>query len=133
MIKFDKKVTLPDTDAAGILFFGNYLKLAHDAYEAFMDSIGFSLSWVLNEASYLLLIAHSEADYRASLRLGEEFSILLSVEKIGRTSFTIKYEFVNGEGGALATARTVHVIVDKKNGSKAEIPGNLKDQLAQHL
>ena len=62
-------IKLPDTDAAGILFFGNYFRLAHDVYESFLDTVDFPLSHVLTHAEVLLLIAHAECDYKTSLKL----------------------------------------------------------------
>lgn len=129
MFAVDAKVKLPDTDAAGILFYGNYFKLIHETYESFMDSIDYGLDWVLEKADVLLLIAHAEADYKQSLRLGDTYSLKLKVTNIGRTSFTLSYEFIKGSGESAAVATTVHVAVDKKTKRKIELPDDLRRKL----
>ncbi len=91
MFKKEYFVTLPDTDAAGILFFGNYIKLAHIIYEEFMTEIDFSLKYIIEDADCLILIVHTEADYKKSLYLGDKFKLSLQVSKIGRTSFELSY------------------------------------------
>ncbi|MEE8405217.1 MAG: hypothetical protein V3S17_07475 [candidate division Zixibacteria bacterium] len=30
-----------DTDAAGVIYFANFYRMAHSTYEAFMESIGY--------------------------------------------------------------------------------------------
>lgn len=130
MFTIDFSVRLPDTDAAGILFFGNYFRLAHDAYEAFMESIGFSLRHIVQEADFLVLIGHTEADYNKPLRLGDRARVELEVENIGRTSFVLSYSLRDVHNDIAATVKTVHVTVDKKSGDKIPLPEKLREKLA---
>ena len=41
--------TIHDIDAAGVLFFAHLYRHAHDAYEAFMSNIGFSLDEIIRK------------------------------------------------------------------------------------
>ncbi len=132
MYKIQSRIKLPDTDAAGILFYGNYFKLAHDAYEALMDDIDFSLKYVLGDAPVLLLIAHAESDYRSSLNLGDPYTIQLKVEKIGRTSFVLAYRFINDSGETCAEVKTVHVAVSKATQKPVNLPDSLREGLTPH-
>lgn len=131
MYTISAAVRLPDTDAAGILFFGNYFKLAHDAYEAFMEPIGFGLSHIIGEADFLVLIAHAEADYEKPLRLGEKLTVELTVENVGQTSFALSYLVKDAQNETAATVKTIHVAVDKKSGDKVPLPEKLRDALAR--
>lgn len=132
MYKKENIVKLPDTDAAGILFFANYIRLAHDVYEEFIRDIGFSLNYIINEADYFLLIAHIEADYKKALKLGENYSVSLKVEKIGKTSFTLSYELYNSGGNLSALIKTVHVAVDKKSNRPIRLAERLKAELEKY-
>ncbi len=129
MFTMDFSVRLPDTDAAGILFFGNYFKVAHDAYEAFMESIGFDLSQIILKADFLILIAHAEANYKTPLRLGDKATVELMVESMGRTSFVLSYVLKDLLQNVAATVKTVHVTVDKENEDKIPLPEKLKEKL----
>jgi 1,4-dihydroxy-2-naphthoyl-CoA hydrolase len=132
MYKIEAKIKLPDTDAAGILFYANYFKLAHDVYESFMDDIGYSLRYVLQEGDVLLLIAHAESDYKSSFHIGDKYEVHLKVEKMGRTSFVLAYRFYNGSGELNASLKTVHVAVDKKSQEPVALPENLHRKLADY-
>ncbi len=132
MYKTDFIVRLPDTDAAGILFYGNYFRLAHEAYEGFMKAIDFGLDYVISEADILLLIAHAEADYQQSLRLGDEYSINIKVSDLGDKSFTLSYEFKKETGQVCASLQTVHVALEKKSQKTVSLPERLRTKLADY-
>ncbi len=133
MFTLDQSVKLPDTDAAGIAFFGNYFRMAHEAYELFMEELGFGLRQVLDHSDILILIAHADADYHSPLRLGDRYAIDLDVEKIGRTSYILRYSFRIRSGEITAIVRTVHVSIDKKSHEKVELPKELRAGIERHL
>ena len=124
-------VKLPDTDAAGILFFASYIKLAHEAYESFMEEIDFSLRYIIDESDIFILIAHTEADYKSSLRLQDRFSIDIKVSKIGKTSFELFY-FFEKEDREVASVKTVHVVTEKKTGKPSRLPEKLLNELKKY-
>jgi 1,4-dihydroxy-2-naphthoyl-CoA hydrolase len=129
MFTFHTFVRLPDTDAAGILFFGNYFRLAHDAYESFMKSIGFGLDYIIREAEFLILIAHAEADYHKPLALGATVTVELTVEQVGQTSFVLAYAVKDAQNSIAALLKTVHVTVDKQSRAKLPLPAKLQEKL----
>jgi len=129
MYVINSQVRLHDTDAAGILFFGNYFKMAHDVYEEFMKSIGFGLQYIIKETEFLVLISHAEADYKKPLQLEEKLTINLTVESIGQTSFVLSYLLKDTQSNIAATVKTVHVTVDKKSGGKIHLPDKLRVKL----
>ena len=133
MYKYESYVKLPETDAAGIVFFANYIRLAHDVYEKFIEEIGFSLNYVINEADFYLLIAHTEADYKQSLKLNEKYSINLQVREIGKTSFTLNYEFYNSKDKIAAIVKTVHVTVNKTSNKPTSLDEKLKLNLKKYI
>ncbi len=132
MYKKEYFVTLPDTDAAGILFFGNYVKIAHILYEEFMIEIDFSLRYIIDNSEFLILIVHSESDYKKSLYLGDKFNVTLQVTKIGNTSFELTFNFSDNEDNKIASVKTVHVVVSKEKNKPIRIPEKLKEQLIQY-
>ena len=126
MFETKTNIKLHDTDAAGITFFANHYRIAHTAYEAFMKSIGCGLDWIIRDADYFVLIAHSEADYMRPLFYGDTLTISIKAERVGNSSFTLAYNFKDGKGNEAALVRTVHVAIDKKTGDKIEIPERLR-------
>ena len=122
------EVKLADTDAAGVLFFANAFKLAHNAYESFMASIGLSLNRIIRSSDYLLPIVHAEADYKSPLRLGDRFSVSLK-SKVQTHSFVLTAYFKGAAGDIAAEVRTVHVSVSKGSGKKTPLSDELRKGL----
>lgn len=127
-----QRVKIHDADAAGILFFAHYIKIAHDVYEEFMAEIENSLSYIINESPYLLLIVHSEADYKKSLKYGEEFMVELTANKLGKTSFELNYRFINSSEELAAEVKTTHVSVDRDKIKPIALDEDLKKKLDEH-
>jgi YbgC/YbaW family acyl-CoA thioester hydrolase len=126
MFEYETGVKLQDTDAAGLVFFANHFKIAHAVYEAFMESIGCGLHLIIRESAYLLPIVHAEADYKAALSLGDALTISVTAD-VGKTSFTLSYDFKDGQGEMAARVRTVHVAVDKETGEKITLPDEVRE------
>lgn len=130
MFTLNTKVRFHDTDAAGVVFFANYFRLAHDAYEAFMSSIGFEFGEIIAAGRYHILIVRAEADYRRALKAAEHVRVHVNVDTIGRSSFALAYEIVDSEDQVTATVRTVHVTMDPGTASKIDLPEKLRHKLA---
>ena len=129
LFNYNTTIKLHDTDAAGPLFFGNLFKIAHDAYESFMESKNLSLARLLKEANFILPIVHAEADYRLPLFVGDKLFIKIQCVKIGKSSFTLLYDFFNKDNKAVGLVQTVHVAVSNEQGGKISLPEKIKMSL----
>ncbi len=98
--------------------------MAHEAYEAFMESIGFSIAGVLKQGRIALPIVHAEADYAIPLRLGDGVEIEATPDQLGQSSFSIHFRVLNG-GKVAALVQTVHVCVNRRTGKKSRLPPKL--------
>ncbi|MGA1867348.1 MAG: acyl-CoA thioesterase [bacterium] len=131
MFTYHTTIRLHDTDAAGFLFFSNQFKIAHDAFEGFLESINFSCAFLLKKADFLLPIVHAEADYRASLFVGDRITVRIQPGDIGSTSFSLLYDFINQDGRSAGKVKTVHVAVSKEHGGKISLPERLRVSLME--
>ncbi len=122
-----------DTDAAGVIYFANFYRMAHSAYEEFMESIGFSIRYFLDEAEVVPLIVHSEADYKISVRTGDKLRVELKIEKVGSSSYVLSYNIFNDKNEIAAALKTVHVSVDKEKRTKVPLPEKFKETLLEFL
>ncbi len=130
MFCYATTVKLHDTDAAGLLFFGNQFRIAHDAYESLMTEIGFSFARILRRESFFIPIAHAEADFKRALFVGDSLTVELTVEKLGDSSFTLAHRLLAADGGEAGTVKTVHVCVDRETQRPTPIPPSLREKLA---
>lgn len=131
MFSFQTTVKLHNTDSAGLLFFAHQFKMAHDAYESWLDSIGLGFAKLFAERDFLLPIVHAEADFKTALAVGDRLTIELSVEEIGNSSFTLAYDIRTADDVVAGTAKTVHVCLDKVNRGSMPLPDDLRDALSQ--
>lgn len=133
MFTYQTTVKMHETDAAGFLFFGDLFTIAHDAYEAFLESTGFSISSILKNSKYLIPIVHAEGDYYIPISVSDKITVQLQVENISKNSFSILYDFINEMGKIIGHAKTVHAAIDKQDKNKIKIPQDLVSALNKYL
>jgi 1,4-dihydroxy-2-naphthoyl-CoA hydrolase len=126
MFETKTNVKLHDTDAAGVMFFVNYFRVAHTAYEAFLKSIGCGLDYIIRQSDFLILIAHAEADYLRAFQLGDVITIELKVDRIGQSSFDITTIIKDDQGRVGAKVKTIHVAVSKQTAEKIALPEKVR-------
>lgn len=130
--KIRRVIRLKDTDAAGTVFFLNYFVFAHETYELFLEEIGYSLRRIIEQESFLLPIVHAESDYHQMIELENEITIVLNVNKIGRTSFSLIYDYFLENQRLVGSVKTVHVCVDKTTLKKRPIPKDFQQALKKY-
>ena len=128
MFTITKTIQLHDTDAAGRLYFANQFRLAHEAYESFMEQLGFPIGSILKAGRWGLPIVRAEADFKAPLQVGHLISLTLKPQRVGRTSFTLLCRLTR-EGRTIGHVTTVHVAVDMRRGTKCPLPARLRTAL----
>jgi len=125
MFTFKTHIRMHDTDAAGILYFPNQFQIAHEAFEAFLDSAGLPVRHMLDTADYLFPIVHAEGDYSAPVGVGDPLTINLTAERIGSSSVTLLFRLLK-DGRETGLVRTVHVAVNKSDFKKRPLPPEMR-------
>ena len=120
-------VRMNDTDAAGVIYFANQLRIAHEVFEHFLDSVNLGVAHMLDNTDYRFPIIHAEADYKAPLKVGDALTINMTVDRIGDSSATFGFQILDRHGKEVGTAKIVHVAVDKTTWKKRPLPQELKD------
>lgn len=126
------RVQFSQVDAAGILFFGRFFALAHDAFEEWLLMMGFSWGAWFQNPDWLVPLRHVEADYFKPLRGGEEYEIEVSLVELKESSFQARFRFFQGEA-LHAELRHFHVFVDPRFGGKIPIPGEVRRKLMDRI
>lgn len=121
-----RTVRLQDTDATGVLYFPEQLKMALEAFEDFLSHHQMPLRQLI-DSPYLLPVVHAEADYLAPVMVGDELEIHLTVESVGTKSVTLAYRFVDIKRKIdVGTAKIIHVTVDQQTRQSVPIPDILR-------
>ena len=122
---------LHDIDAAGVMFFASYFRVAHDAYESFMAEIGFSLPDLLRQGQQLPLV-HSTADFLQPVLHGEALRIGVGIARIGDASFTVDYLFRTAQEMQAARLQTRHVLINPADRRPLSLPEPLRQALQRY-
>lgn len=126
--EYQRSIRFPDTDAAGVVFFANTLRICHEAYEESLAAAGIDMASFFSASGTIVPIAKCEADYLRPLRCGDRITVRLSAMRIDVSSFSIQYEILRSgtPAKAAARARTEHVCVDTTNGKRTTLPAPLE-------
>jgi acyl-CoA thioester hydrolase len=115
----------------------------HAVYLTYLEEARFTLwrrqlNFVVGEPAQTALpvpgfiLARAEVDYRSQARYGDELEVRLSLEAIGRTSFTYRYDLIHLPTERLvAAARTVLVLFDYEKQKPVAIDDRLRSELSK--
>lgn len=126
------RVPFHELDPGGVLFHAHLFVHAHEAYELFMQEIGFGLAALLRAEELAIPLVQVQADYRHPLRLDDRVMVVIQALELGRSSFTLGYDFQR-DRESCASARTTHVVVDRRSGRAVPLPAGLVSGLEAYL
>ena len=129
MFRYETKIRLYDTDAAGILFFANQFRLVEEAYEDFLETNGVQIKDFLDKSDFIVPIVHADSDFLSPLRVGDRITIEISLASMGDSSFTLGHRIIKEEGVLCGKGSTVHVCVSSNDFSRIPVPDKIKDIL----
>ena len=122
-------IGLGRSDAAGVIYFTEALDLAHEATEAFLESVGLPLASLLRPGQVRLPVVHAEADYLHPVRPGDRIELRLSSLRVGHSSISLEWHAVLDGGQDAFRARIVHACIDPDGGSSVAVPGAIREAL----
>lgn len=125
-------IGLHDTDAAGILYSANIIRICTIAFEALLEDIGYGLPRLFGERTMGMPIVHIEADFLRPLTAGQHVTVEARVERMGDSSYRMAYAVTDAKEGRYATAATVHVCVDPKTRRPMDIPADFRQALGKY-
>lgn len=126
---YPRTVHFADTDAAGVVFFANYLAICHEAYEESLSAAGINLKSFFSETGVVVPIAKSEAEYLRPISCGDKLEVNVKAKALTDDSFEIRFEIMRlgPPGKCAARVRTEHVCIDSKSRARKALPGPLAD------
>ncbi len=123
------RVRYNECDAQGAVFNSNYLVFFDVTItELWREAFG-SYDKALEEHGVDIVVGEANVRYISPARFDDELDIDLSVEKLGTTSMTTRYD-VSRNGDRIAEGRLRHVFVDQDG--KREIPPEMRATLERY-
>lgn len=114
------RVAWADTDASGRIHCTAAFRWAETAEHALLSRLGLTPPGNADRFPR----RHVEATYHKALRFADEFELVLSAERVGRTSVTYAWQAIR-DGQVCVEGRTVTVHVDR-DGTPTPLPQELR-------
>ena len=129
MFRYETTVKVHNMDAAQRLFFAEQFVIAHEAWEASLSSVGFSIGRILAEDSFMVPVVHAEADYSAPVALSDSITVEVSCDRIGTKSFTMGYTISKNDDQPIGHVTLIHAAVSQATGRAIPVPAEFLDVL----
>ena len=131
----EERVRWGDVDAAGIIFYGSYIRFFEIAETELFRAVGLPYGVVFDELNIWLPRVHLECDFHRAAQLDDLLEVSVWVGKIGTTSLRLNFEVRRKdrddkiEEKLIATAHFVLVSTRRDNLQPVPVPGELRRAL----
>ena len=122
------RVYYEDTDAAGIVYYANYLKFAERGRTEMMRALGFAHSAIASATGTVFTVRRLVADYRQPARLDDLLSVDTRIVEIGGATLRLDQRICRT--GAVLAALDVLVACVGPDGRPRRVPPGLRAALA---
>lgn len=124
---YSRTVHFADTDAAGVVFFANYLAICHEAYEESLAASGIDLKVFFSDQGVLVPVAKSEADYLRPISCGDKLAVSVAPRALSANSYEIRFEItrLGTPAKCAGRVRTEHVCIDSAKRGRRSLPASL--------
>jgi 1,4-dihydroxy-2-naphthoyl-CoA hydrolase len=131
---YARTIHFPDTDAAGVVFFPNYLAICHEAYEEALAAAGLDTRAFFSVRDGLVVpVSKSEADYLRPLLVGDKLRVTVRPTLLTESSYALHFEL--WKQGAVekiaARIRTEHVCISTQTRERRPLPADLAGWIAK--
>lgn len=127
---FPVRIYYEDTDAQGIVYYGNYLRFIERARTEMFRDVGFDHAAFAKEHGAFFVVRRVEIDYLASARLDDLLSVETSLISMGNASVTLEQNIVR-DGVRLVASRVVLVCINN-DGKPVRVPLEARQAFPDH-
>lgn len=121
------RIYYEDTDAAGVVYYANYLKYAERARTELLSSLGFEIARLAAEEGVVFAVRRCAVDYLKPARLGDRLEIVSGIAALGGASLDA-HQVVRRDGQILA-ALDIKLACMTADGRPARMPRALHGAL----
>lgn len=122
------RIYYEDTDAAGVVYYANYLKFFERCRTEWMRTIGHGQSDLARDEGVIFVVRAVSCEYLRPARLDDQLTVGLEVEKLGRAQVVFRQHVRRGEE-ELVTGTVQIVCVNVEKMKSSPIPDFLRKKL----
>jgi acyl-CoA thioester hydrolase len=129
--RWPMRIYWEDTDAAGIVFYANYLKFFERARTEWLRSLGFEQEVLRTEARLGFVVTDTALRYREPARLDDMIEVTVLPAHVGQASITVAQQALRA--GRLLAEGTIRVgCVDLGTFRPRRVPDDILAKLRSH-
>ena len=122
--RFGVRVYYEDTDAAGVVYYANYLKFMERARTEWLAAQGFPLAAFEHEHGVVFVVHRCEIDFHRPARLNDDLTVTVEALHRGASRLLARQEVRRGDE-VLTTAHVTLACVDATRWRPVRIPAAL--------
>jgi acyl-CoA thioester hydrolase len=126
--RFALRVYYEDTDAAGIVYYANYLKFAERARTEMLRLVGFEQEALRRTDGRVFAVRRCSADYLAPARLDDELVVETRIKERGVATILLNQDVLRD--GAMLVRASVLVACIGAHGRPVRLPAELRSSLS---
>lgn len=123
------KVYYADTDAAGVVYYANYLRWFEMARADWLDGFGTSLADYARQ-DVLFAVVRAEIDYHVPAVLGDEVEVTVRPRRCRRVRFTLEQNVERCRDRARLVSAEITIACLNTQGKLISLPDRLAQAMA---
>ena len=121
------RVYYEDTDAAGLVYYANYLKFAERARTEMLRRLGIEQERLRAQSGFFFVVRRCTVDYRLPARLDDDLVVVTRLAGLGAATLDLDQEVRRGDSELVRL--TIQVAAVGGNGKPQRIPAPLRATL----
>jgi acyl-CoA thioester hydrolase len=125
------RVYYEDTDAAGVVYYANYLRFLERARTEWLASVGIALDRLEREHGVIFVVHRLEIEYLQPARLYDPLEVTLTPIEIGRSRL-VALQDVLRDGITVVRAKVTLACLARASWRPVRIPKNAAERMERH-
>ena len=129
--RYERRIFHANTDAAGVVYYGNYFIFFEEARAEWLRALGFDQITIANEfQTHILVKKVHEMDFKKPALMDDLIYIHCRLIASSKVSFTIEQAAMNENGDTLVSAKIDLLCIDANTKRPKRAPETLLERLA---
>ena len=124
------RVYYEDTDAAGVVYYANYLRFCERARTEWLRALGFEQQALMRDAGIAFVVRKISAAYRLPARLDDVLEVVSRISDIGGASLVFAQDILRGKELVFESSISI-ACLDTRRQRPCALPEALRSRL-QH-
>ena len=125
----EKRIFYHDTDAGGVVYYGNYLKYLEEARTEFLEKKGLSVKY-MHAQGFLYAVRKCTITYKAPARYGDVIICDAVLKELTAAQFVFDQAIRDKKSGDLLVEAEVNLVSLNRDFKPIQIPADIKGKLS---